>query len=140
MAAEVTINYLAVLLAAIASMIIGAAWYSPLLFGNLWMNLSGIKKEDIEKAKQKGMAKNYAITFVSSLVMSYVLSHFVRYVEATDILGGITLALWLWLGFIATVTLGSVLWEGKSLKLYILNNGHNLLSLAVMSIILTLWA
>ena len=46
---------------------------------------------------------------------------------------------WNWLGFVAPVTLGSVLWEGKSPKLWVLNNGYYLVSLIVMGVILALW-
>ena len=46
----------------------------------------------------------------------------------------------MWLGFIAPVTLGSVLWEMKSWKLWILNNAYYLVVLVVMGLIFTLWA
>lgn len=46
---------------------------------------------------------------------------------------------WNWLGFVAPVTLGGVLWEGKPWKLWGLNNGYQLLSLLVMGVILALW-
>jgi hypothetical protein len=52
------INYLAVLVAALVSMVIGGLWYSPLLFGNIWMKLSGITQKDVEKAKKQGMMKS----------------------------------------------------------------------------------
>lgn len=41
--------------------------------------------------------------------------------------------------FIAPVTLGVVLWEGKPWKLWVLNNGYQLLSLLVMGVILAIW-
>jgi hypothetical protein len=41
------VNYLAVLLAAAATMIIGFLWYSPILFGNVWMKQIGLKAEDM---------------------------------------------------------------------------------------------
>ena len=72
---EVPINYLAVLVAAIANMVIGSFWYSPKGFGKQWMALSGITPTNIDAAKAKGMQKTYAIAFVGSLLMSYILSH-----------------------------------------------------------------
>lgn len=139
MAAEVSINYLAVLVAAIASMVIGGVWYSPMVFGKLWMKLSGLDEKALEEGKKKGMAKMYAVAFLGTLVMSYVLAHFVDYAGATDLVSGLQLGFWVWLGFIATVLLGSVLWEGKSVKLYLLNNAHYVVSLLVMSVILAMW-
>lgn len=34
---EVTVNYVAILVAVIASMILGYLWYSKMLFGKAWM-------------------------------------------------------------------------------------------------------
>jgi len=71
------------LVAAIAGMLIGAFWYSPLLFGKLWMRLSGLTEKQLNEAKKKGMGKLYFIAFIGILVMSYVLAHFVDYTEST---------------------------------------------------------
>ena len=133
---EANINYLAVLAGAVVSMIIGFLWYGP-LFGKTWMNLMGFKKEDIAKTKNMGL--RYFVMFVGTLIMNYVLALFVDYSGATTILGGALAGFWLWLGFIATVTLGIVLWENKSFKLYLLNSGHYLVALVVMGIIHAVW-
>ncbi len=138
MPVEVSINYWAVLASAIASMVIGFLWYGP-LFGKLWMQLSGMTDKKLKDAKKKGMGKTYAIAFLSTLVMSFVLAHFIDYVEATRITDALQLAFWLWLGFIATVQLGSILWEGKPVKLYLINVAHYLAALAVMASILAVW-
>lgn len=139
MAPEVTINYLAVIVAAIASMVIGMAWYSPMLFGKQWMELIGISVKDMEAAKKKGMSKTYALAFVSSLVMAYVLAHFVDYAMASSLADGAMAGFWVWLGFVATVSLSSVLWDCKPWKLYFINVGYHLVQLVVMGEILTLW-
>ncbi len=136
---QVSINYLAVLVSGIASMVIGGLWYSPLLFGKLWIKLSNISEKQIEETKKKGMAKNYIISFIASLVMAYVLAHFVKYIQAVDVSNALQLAFWIWLGFIVTITINMVLWENKSYKLFLLNIFHHLISLAVMAIILVLW-
>ena len=137
---QVDINYVAVLIAAIVSMAIGSFWYSMKGFGKQWMALSGITPDKINAAKAKGMQKTYAIAFVGSLVMSYVLAHFVDYAGAATIARGAQAGFWSWLGFIAPVALGSVLWEGKPWKLYVLNNAYYLVSLMVMGALLTVWA
>ena len=132
------VNYLAILVASIVSMGIGFLWYGP-LFGKLWMKWMHIKKKKIEEAQQKGMTKYYVAAFVGTLVTNLVLAGSLAYIGAQTLFDGLALAFWLWLGFVATTTLGSVLWEGKPLKLYLLNNAHNLASLFVAAIILVLW-
>jgi len=136
---QVSINYLAVLVSAVASMIIGGLWYSPLLFGKLWIKLSNVTPKQIEEAKKKGMTKAYILMFISSLVMAYIIAHFVDYVQAVDMITALQLTFWIWLGFIVTVLLSSVLWEGKPVKLFLINISHYLVSIGVMSIILSLW-
>lgn len=139
---EVPVNYLAVLVAAIASMVIGYLWYGP-LFGKQWMAWSGMSQADLEGAKQKGMAKSYALMFVGSLVMAYVLSHALvfamSYLKSEGVSAGLQTGFWNWLGFIAPVTLGAVLWDRKPWKLWVLNNAYYLITLCVMGVILALW-
>ena len=135
----VEVNYVSVLAAAIASFVIGALWYSPMLFGKMWMKLSNVSDKEMKKAKQKGMTKNFAFQFLASLVMSYILAHFVYYTQASTVFEGMQTGFWIWLGFVATVMLGIVLWEGKPWKLYFIKAGHELVALAVMGAILAVW-
>lgn len=135
---EISINLWAVLAAALASMVIGGLWYSPLLFGKSWIKMMGWSSSTL-KSMQKSAGPSYAVGFLNSLVMAYVLAHFVDLSGATDAQGALVLAFWVWLGFVATVQLGSVLWEGRSIKLWGLNAAYFLVNLSVMSLVLTLW-
>jgi len=133
-----TINYVAVLVAAIAGYAVGALWYS-VLFGKPWMRLMGITPEQIEANKGKSMGKMYVMGFVGTLVTSYVLAHFVGMAAISTVSGALQLGFWLWLGFIATVLLGSVLYESRPWMLYIINVAHYLVAMLVMAVILGLW-
>ena len=117
------INWVGLIAAGVASMVVGFVWYGP-LFGKAWMKLTG-KQEMGDKSQ---MPKNYTILFVVSLVTAYVLS----------VIGtGFTTVFWVWLGFQATLLLNTVLFEGKSWSLYFLNAGHQLVSLMAMSWVLS---
>lgn len=137
----VPINYWSVLAAAVVSMVLGFLWYGP-LFGKQWIALSGMSPEKLDAAKKRGMSKMYVVTFIGSLVMSYVLAHALifasTYLEVRGVFAGVMAGFWNWLGFIAPVTVGAVLWEGKSWKLWCLNNAYHLVALVVMGIILAL--
>lgn len=138
----VPVNYLAVFAAALLSMVIGSIWYGP-LFGKPWMKLMGKTKESMKGFKSSDMARLYGIQFVGSLVMAYVLSHLLtfamNYLGTSGISAGVQTGFWTWLGLVAPVTLTSVLWEGKSWNLYLLNNGYYLLLLCSMGSLLALW-
>ncbi|MAE13157.1 hypothetical protein CMO92_01210 [Candidatus Woesearchaeota archaeon] len=135
-----TVELWAVVVAALVSMVLGAAWYSPGMFGKMWIKLSGFTKKDQERAEEEGMGSRYFLGFLSSLVMSFVLAVMIRIVGAGSGVSGAIVGFWLWLGFIATTTLGMVLWERKPFQLYLLNNGYSLMSLLVMGVMLGLWA
>lgn len=137
---DVPINYWAVLLAGVSNMIIGGLWYSPLFFGKQWMHLMGLTKEHMEHEKKKGMATSYLVSFIGALVMAYVLSHvFVyasTYTKTSGVSAGLMVGFWSWLGFVATVGLGSMLWEKRPFSLYLINMAYYLVTLCVMGVIL----
>ena len=133
------VNYLAVLGAALSSMVLGSLWYGP-LFGKLWMKLSGHKPDPNAKDK---MGILYGIAAIGSLVQAYILSHSLsfaqKYMGTNGLSSGLSTGFWMWLGFVATVTLGNVLWYGQSWKLWLLTNAYYLTSLLIMGAILALW-
>ena len=133
------VNYLAIIVTAIVGYAIGMLWYSPLLFGNIWMNLQGITKKDMAKAKKKGMGKVMLLGFITTLIMTLVLNYLIGlfgYAVAGD---GALLGFWIWLGFLATTMLGIVLWENKPVPLYLINTAHYLVVLVIMGAILGAW-
>lgn len=138
---DVSVNYLAIVAAAAAAMVIGAVWYGP-LFGKRWRVLTGISMEEM-KSMPLTPIQAMGIGFVVMLVMAYVLNHVIAlgsaYYNETGTTSGLMTAFWVWLGFVATTQVGVVLWEGKSWKLFGLNTIYSLVSLGVMSIILVLW-
>lgn len=132
---HVPVNYGAVVVAALAGYLIGGLWYGP-LFGEAWRKLSGA-------AEAKPTPFVIASGLVSSFVMSFVLSHALTYANAylktSGVSSGIIIGFSTWLGYVATVTLGSVIYENKSWKLWLLNNGYWLTSLLAMGVILAVW-
>lgn len=136
---SVDINSGAVFVSTVVAFVIGALWYSPLLFRKAWIRLSGIKPGDMQKSKKKGMGKLYLGAFIALLVMAYVLAHFVRYVAASSASDGMQLGFWLWLGFVAPVQFGVVLWQSKPFKLFLIDTCNYLVILEVMASILAVW-
>lgn len=138
----VPINYLAVLASALLSMVVGSIWFGP-LFGKPWMKLMGFGKEGMKNMKPNDMMKLYGIQLIGSLFMAFVLAHSLifakTYLGETGVSAGLQTGFWNWAGFVAPVTLGSVLWEGKSWKLWLLNNGYYLFLLLCMGVLLSLW-
>ena len=74
------VNLWAVLGAAVATMVIGFLWYSPLLFAKPWMVAMGYDPEDKARmeAMRRSAGKSYAISFVASLVSAFILAKIIH--------------------------------------------------------------
>lgn len=127
------VNYFAVILAALAYYIFGMIWYSPQLFGKLWMKHEGIHPDE---CKCKGMTIAFVGEAVLDLVMAFVLAALFGLLGVVQISEGIVIAFWVWLGFIATSHLSAVLWGKKTFSHYLIHAGFMLLGLILMAIIL----
>jgi len=130
------INILAVFVAAVVAMIIGMFWYSPGVFGSVWMESAGLKKSDLKDAD---MMKSMVFGFITNVVMAFVLAKFILVAGGVGAAGGAEVAFWIWLGFMATVQLGAVLWEMKPFSYYVVNTGHTLGGMLAMGAIIGSW-
>ncbi|MDP3771866.1 MAG: DUF1761 domain-containing protein [bacterium] len=136
---DVTVNFWAVVAAAVTSFIVGSVWYSPMMFGDVWARNLGKSPGELERMKKAPMATPVVGMFVGSLVMAYILAHFVTYLNVRSLADAFLLAFWLWLGFIVTVSISAVLFEHRSKKVFFINIAFQLVNLFVASVILGLW-
>ncbi len=133
---ESNINYLAILVATALSMVIGAAWYSQLMFVKPWMKLIG-------KTEFQGDTSNLpqllVITAIANLITAYVLALALSYTQSQGLIEGALLGFWLWVGFVATTSLPNYLFKGQSLQLYLIESSNHLVALVVMGAVLASW-
>jgi hypothetical protein len=136
----VSINVLAVILAALSTMVVGSLWYSPKGFYQTWAKLAHVKKDpDFNNKKATFL---YGGAYITSLVTAIVLAYFGAVIfKATggSYLGDMMLAGFLgWLGFTAARIHMHDSFEGRRKKLTLLNVTHELVTLMVMAIIIGL--
>jgi len=133
-----TVNYLAILAAGVASMVVGFLWYSPLLFGKVYAKVYKVNFKDKMKIKkmQKEMGPSYLITFVMQLVTAYVAFHLMTYLKVTSIEAALQFAFWMWLGFIATTQVMGQLFGKRSMAIWAVDTSHSLVVLALQAVIL----
>jgi hypothetical protein len=135
---DVQVNWLAVLLAAASTMVVGTVWYSPKVFGKMWEEMVKLDKKQAEK----GAAAAITTTLVVSLITAYVLAH-VAYLSNSFfhnnfLQDSLTTAFWIWLGFVAARFITHDAFEGRRRKLTALNIAHELVTFVVMGLIIGL--
>ncbi len=127
------VNFIAVVLCAVAAMILGYVWYGPMLFGKTWQKEAGVSDA---QAKKANMTTMYVGMFVAALVEAYVLSVVLGMMGSLTLMSAATGAFWVWLGFIAATMVGSVLAEGKSTTYFGIVAGYQLVLVVIMSTII----
>lgn len=133
------IKLIPVLVVAALYWILGGIWYSPLLFANKFVALIGWTPQQIAALQQAGETQSLIVAFIGSLVLSFILAHFLRYTKANNVADGLKTAFWLWLGFVVTTNLETVLFEKRALGLFLINNSYHLVGFLMMGAILAVW-
>lgn len=127
------INWLAVILAAIAAFLVGAVWYSPLLFAKAWQREVGLSDAALAQGSMaKTMGGAFAMTLVSTLVFHMFLGPRppVGFAAGAGFAAGLC-----WVAFAKGV---DYLFERRSLRLFLINGGHHTAAYTVMGLVLAL--
>lgn len=130
------INYLAVLVAWIISMVIGGYWYSPAGFAKQWSKLSGVDMMKTPKAETSRAIKFVAL---SCLLQSFTLALILNSLDVENVLQGLVASLVIWFGFTALTTIGNTLYQRQSWKFWWLNASYFLVIMVINGIILSVW-
>jgi len=135
------LSLLAILVAAISTIVVGFIWYSPILLAKPWMREMGYDPNDKAKVAemQKTAGPAYLASFIASLVSAFILALFFHEMHVQSIHYGLLIAFHVWLGFVATVQLTGVLFMKQSMKLFSINTGYQLVCYLVMGAILSAW-
>ena len=126
-------NIWAVLLAAVASFMLGGLWYSPLLFGKAWQRETGLTDEQLAKGN---MGLIFGLAFVLCLIAAFVFAMFLgpRPSMALGFGAGFSAGLC----WVASSFGVNYLFERKSVKLFLINGGYHTLQFTLIGVILSL--
>jgi hypothetical protein len=132
------LNFLACIVAALVAFVLGAAWYSPILFAKPWMAAHGYTAESAPELR-KTAPRAYGVSLVCFVVMAIVLAILIRHMGITTVFGGAHLAALLWLGFAATIGLTANMYSRAPIALFVIDAGYQLVYMVVMGAILGAW-
>ncbi|MGD8327259.1 MAG: DUF1761 domain-containing protein [Sphingomonadales bacterium] len=129
-----SLNWLAIVAATIAAMVVGGIWYSPPVAGKKWMELTNFNPETAPKPGAV-MAKATFANFIVAIMLAGILQ---RMGYQALIPGAATGAL------LGALFIGPAIWpnygfEGKPIKLFLIHMGNTVIGLAAMGAILGAW-
>jgi hypothetical protein len=129
-----SINYLAVVLGAVAFFAVGALWYT-VLFGKAWRAQMGITAEVIAAQRAKGgasMVTPMLVSLVAELMVSWMLGHQIARTDPSP-----RVIMMFGFGFGAFLMAPAIAinyaYQGRSLKLFLIDAGHFLVGTAAMA-------
>jgi hypothetical protein len=136
---SVEVNWIAVLLAAASSMVVGAVWYAKGVFGKTWIKLVGLD----EKRMGERVAGPMTTAVVGGLLEAYVIAHVAfmthEFFDTNSFLmDAVTTAFWLWLGISATTLAIHNTFEHRPWKLTLLSIANQFVTLMAMGVIIGL--
>lgn len=131
------LNYLAVVIAAVAAWLAGAAWYTSL--GRIWAAAQGITVDEMRaRRKQPGAFLPFVYTFVAELIMAWVLAGVLGHLGPGQVtLGnGIISGAFIWFGFVITTLVVNNSFAGRNPRLILIDGGYWLLVLVLIGAII----
>ena len=130
-----TVNWIAVGVAAVASMALGAVWY--MVLAKQWMAALGKTRDQVAMGSS---VTPFIIAFVMELVMAYSLALFVpRLMGATTVSNGLIVGFHVWLGFVITSMIINHRYQGSKWSLTLIDGGYLLGVLLVQGLVIGLF-
>jgi len=132
---DIDVNVLAVIVATVAAMALGALWYSPVLFARRWLAAVGKTQEEIGAGARIG----YAVTSLAWLVVAFALSALVDWAAAETLVEGVLVGLVAWAGFVATTMAINSAFQDRPRALYLIDAGYHLAAFVVIGAVVGAW-
>ncbi len=130
------ISFIAIVLSVFANMIIGALWYSPVLFANIWMKSLAKTAEELHKSNAN---LGYGLTTLAGIVTAIILSLFMSMLDSVTIGGGALIGFLAGAGIASARELSPTFFEGRKYTLFFISSGYHVVSLTIMGIIIALF-
>ena len=130
-----TLNWWAILVAALSTFVLGGLWYSPLLFAKAWMKTNAMTAEDEKKGNP---ALIFGLSFLAALIMAFNLAVFLNDAGTTPV-WGLTAGVLAGLGWVALSLVIIGLFERRKPAWMLINGGYMTVAFALMGLILGSW-
>lgn len=127
---QIPINYLAVVIAALAAFGLGAVWY--MVLSKPWLRAVGKTKEEM----QARGAFPFLIAIIALLLMSWMLAGLMGHLAQITIRGGVMTAFFIWVGFVITTMAVNHAYSGAKPMLTLIDGLYWLAALATMGAVI----
>lgn len=136
---DVYINWLAVGLAGLSSLVVGSIWYAKPIYGSLWIKLAKLDEKKLAKRGARPFIIAVGMSFVMAYVLAYVAALSAAFFETSALSAALSTAFWLWLGISLTTVVVHDIFEDRPWKLTFVTAGYQFFLLLGMGLIIGLF-
>ena len=134
-----TVNWAYLIVAAVANMVIGMLWYSPLLFAKPWMAAMGLRKGDIGDSGVSPMP-GYIASTIFAVGQAYLIAILFNSLPLDGAAGALGIGAGLWFVTSGLANLRLKYFEDRPWSLYLIDEGNTLLVYLTMALLATIWS
>ncbi|WP_430645795.1 DUF1761 domain-containing protein [Agromyces sp. GXS1127] len=131
------VNWWAVALATLSTLVVGSAWYTPMLFGNYWMRVARVDAGD--RSPVGPITTTILVSVVSAWVLAVAVNTAWTALGGSYLLVALGTAALLWAGFTAARFVTHDAFEGRPAGLTAVNVAHEFITFAFMALIVGAW-
>ncbi|WP_404344137.1 DUF1761 domain-containing protein [Pseudoalteromonas mariniglutinosa] len=128
------VDFVAVVFAALSSFMLGAIWYSPILFKRVWMESCGLTELDLQQINPSWV---FGGSFVLSFIIAFILSLFIDPQATVGVTVGTSFTVGV--GWVSCAIGIGYIFEQRPFKLFLINAGYHVLQFTLMGLVLGLW-
>lgn len=133
---NIVIDWVAIAIALVASMVLAKTWFTPKTFGNQWRTYTGITPADSKKAGKKPIILTLVANVVTVLALAVLINICSVFFQNSSAWLALLVGLTAWLAFSATTLVTHNAFEQKPQKLTLINNGYQLALFLIVSMII----
>lgn len=133
------INYWAVLLATLSSMLVGSVWYTPKVFGTRWAKLAKVDMDRPGASAVMPIVTTVIVSFITAWVLAGSIAIAWHFYEGSFFVSALVTAIALWAGLTAARFITHDAFEGRPTALTTMNIAHELVTVVVMALIIGVW-
>ncbi|WP_234571511.1 DUF1761 domain-containing protein [Rhodohalobacter sp. 614A] len=130
-----SLNWLSILVATVVYFVLGALWYSPVLFGNIWMKLRNLDKETMEQPNP--------VIYLYSVILQFIgvisLAMFITVLGVNSAGNGALIGFGAGAGFVFSLAGTTGIFTNIPMKLHFLDNGYHVVGLVLAGLVLGWW-
>ncbi len=131
------VNYLAILVSALAIFLLGGLWYS-VIFKKPWVALMGIPEEKMKEGSG-AMPGLLLMAFLCGLAISYIMAIVINHFAPFSCIRGAMVGTMMWAGFAAPTSFATAIFSMTKKPLWLINSTYNLVSFVMVGMILSVW-